>query len=261
MTESAASQCAGETPEDELPDRDLPEPPPRPVRAVVSDWGGVLTNPILETVEAWLRLEKISRDSYLNIMRLWLSQPYTTERDENPVHLLERGECDDEEFERTLARHLVRVDGSPVPHEGLLSRMFAGLLLDDSMRDLLRALRELGIKTALLSNSWGRDSYPRQSLEELFDAVVISCEVGMRKPEERIFAYTARLLSLDPEECVFIDDVKANVVAAQAAGFLVVHHRAYQVTVQRLSQLIGIPLYRRRDRGQAAGQPGSDSPG
>ncbi len=217
------------------------------VRGLVIDWGGVLTNPIPDTVEAWLRLEKISRESYLAIMRSWLSQAYAIGPGENPVHRLERGECEDEEFERQLAGHLVRDDGSPVPAEGLLGRMFAGSFVDESMCNLLYELRRAGLKTALLSNSWGRNGYPRQLLGDLFDAVVISCEVGMRKPEERIFAYTARRLGLKPEECVFIDDVKENVAAARAAGFLAVHHRGYQQTAQQLTELIGRPAARQPD--------------
>jgi len=221
---------------------------PGQVRGVVLDWGGVLTNPILDTVDSWLKLERISRESYLTIMRLWLSQAYQAGRAEdradqgNPVHRLERGEWPDEEFERELAGHLVREDGRPVPAEGLLGRMFAGSFLDDSMQDLLRTLRSAGLKTALLSNSWGRNGYPRPLLDELFDAVVISCEVGMRKPEQRIFAYTTRLLGLQPRECVFVADVEANVTAARTMGFLAVHHRRYQQTAQRLTELIGIPL-------------------
>ena len=216
------------------------------VRGVVIDWGGVLTNPILDTVEAWLRRERISRESYLAIMRRWLSQAYQAGREEdrgdNPVHRLERGECPDEEFERELAGHLVGDDGSPVPCDGLLSRMFAAVVADDSMQDMLRRVRAAGLKTALLSNSWGRNGYPRQLLDQLFDAVVISSEVGMRKPEERIFAYAARRLGLPPHECVFIDDVEENVAAARTLGFLAVHHRRYQQTAQQLTELIGIPL-------------------
>ena len=55
--------------------------------------------------------------------------------------------------------------------------------------------------------------------------VVISAEVGMRKPEERIFRHAAELLGLAPEECVFIDDIEANIAAAEAIGLVGVHHR------------------------------------
>ena len=89
----------------------------------------------------------------------------------------------------------------------------------------LRAIRRAGLRTALLSNSWGANDYPRHLFAELFDVVVISAEVGMRKPEERIFRHAAALLGLSPAECVFIDDIEANMLAAQALGHdRVLHH-------------------------------------
>jgi putative hydrolase of the HAD superfamily len=77
---------------------------------------------------------------------------------------------------------------------------------------------------------------------ELFDAVVISAEVGMRKPEERIFRHAADLLGLAPEECVFIDDVAANVTAAEAIGMTGVLHTQPGPTAARLASLLGVPL-------------------
>ena len=77
---------------------------------------------------------------------------------------------------------------------------------------------------------------------ELFDAVVISAEAGMRKPEPRIFLHATTLLGLEPAECIFIDDIEANVLAAEAVGMVGVHHRGLRSTTQRLSELLGIPL-------------------
>ena len=212
------------------------------LRGVITDWGGVLTSPILETVNAWIELEGIDRDSYAAVMRPWVTQAYGPDGSRNPVHALERGECTDEEFERQLASQLTRIDGSPVPADGLLARMFAATLLDPAMHGLLRAIRRAGFRTALLSNSWGADDYPRHLFPELFDAVVISAEAGMRKPEPRIFLHVTGLLGLEPAECVFIDDIEANVQAAEAVGIAGVHHRELRSTTQRLSELLGIPL-------------------
>ncbi len=110
-----------------------------------------------------------------------------------------------------LAAQIVRRDGTPVTADGLLARMFAATLLSDPMQHLLRGVRAAGLRTALLSNSWGLADYPRHLFPGLFDAVVISAEVGMRKPEERIFRHAAGLLGLEPAQCVFIDDIEANV--------------------------------------------------
>jgi putative hydrolase of the HAD superfamily len=175
-------------------------------------------------------------------MRPWVSQAYDPDGDDSPIHALERGECSDEHFERLLADRLVHLDGQPVEPDRLLTRMFAATILDLGMQELMRSLRRAGLRTALLSNSWGSDGYPRELFPEMFDAVVISAEVGMRKPEERIFKLAAQLLDLEPAECVFIDDIEANVLAAQAAGLVGVHHRESGPTAQRLSELLGVPL-------------------
>ena len=207
---------------------------------MIIDWGGVVTSPLVDTIDAWLRSEQIDRDSYASVMRSWVSAAYGDGAD-NPVHALERGECTNEEFERQLAAQLTHVDGRPVAHDDLLARMFAAGATENAMLDLIRALRRAGLRTALLSNSWG-DGYPRHLFPELFDVVVISAEVGMRKPEERIFRHTASLLGLEPEECVFIDDVAANIVAAEAIGLIGVHHREPGPTALRLTELLGVPL-------------------
>jgi putative hydrolase of the HAD superfamily len=226
-----------------VPDDTSESPPARPrtIRGVIIDWGGVVTNPIMDTVDAWILAEQIDRDSYTTVMRAWVSAAYGDGAD-NPIHALERGECTNEEFERLLAAELTHVDGRPVPAEGLLARMFAAAAVQNAMLDLIRALRQAGLRTALLSNSWGNDDYPRHLFPDLFDVVVISAEVGMRKPEERIFRHTAALLGLDLAECVFIDDVAANIAAAEAIGLIGVHHREPGPTALQLTELLGVPL-------------------
>lgn len=212
------------------------------LRGVITDWGGVMTNPMAEAMNAWLDADGIDRRSYKAAIRPWLAQAYGTGGQGNPVHALERGECGHEEFERALAGRLVRFDGRPVVSKGLLSRMFAASTMEAAMRQLMRALRKAGVRTALLSNSWGGTGYPRDLFPEMFDVVVISSEVGMRKPEEEIFRHAAALLGLAPEECVFIDDLEANVLAAEAVGLVGLHHREPTRTAERLGELLGIPL-------------------
>lgn len=209
------------------------------IRGVIFDWGGVLTIPIIETVSAWLEADQIDRGSYVAAIRPWIEQAYGPVNSESPVHALERGELTDPEFETILAGLLIGLDGGPVRADGLLRRMFAASDLVSPMIDLVRDLRASGTRTGLLSNSWGvRDGYPRELLGELFDDVVISGEVGMRKPEERIFRLAADRLGLTPAQCAFVDDVEANVVAAAALGFTGVHHSAPEATKTRLTELL-----------------------
>jgi putative hydrolase of the HAD superfamily len=108
------------------------------------------------------------------------------------------------------------------------------------MYDLIRTLRGAGLRTALLSNSWGSGEYPRADFPELFDVVVISGEVGMRKPEEAIFLHAAQALGLAPAECVFVDDMQANVTAAAALGMTGVLHHDPATTVAALHDLLGV---------------------
>jgi HAD superfamily hydrolase (TIGR01509 family) len=159
----------------------------------------------------------------------------------SPVHRLERGELTPAEFEQELADHLAE-RGSPVPAEGLLGRMLGGLAsLDAGMLGIVRRAHEAGVRTALLSNSWG-DHYPDELFDGLFDAVVISGRVGMRKPDAEIFRHTAGLLGLDPGACVMVDDLPQNVRGAVAAGMVAVQHTDVDSTRAELEVLQGLDL-------------------
>ena len=211
------------------------------LRGVITDWGGVMTSPIADSVNAWLTADGIDRDSYIAVMRQWVKQAYSDGEDANPIHALERGEWTNDEFELALARELVLEDGGPVAGPGLLARMFAGQTLDEEMLALFRKLKGSGVPTGLLSNSWG-GGYPTELFPDMFDAVVISGEVGMRKPEPRIFQHAAQLLGLAPEECVFIDDIQANITAAEQLGFTGVLHSAAADTARQVADLLAARL-------------------
>jgi epoxide hydrolase-like predicted phosphatase len=109
------------------------------------------------------------------------------------------------------------------------------------MTGVLVAAKRHGLRTALLSNSWGGD-YERGDWAGLFDAVVISGEVGLRKPDPEIFRLTARRIGLPPRRCVFVDDLAANVRGAAAVGMVGVHHLDLESTVDELQVLFGLPF-------------------
>lgn len=213
---------------------------PRAFRGVITDWGGVMTNPIIDTVRAWLAVEDVDYETYAAAVRPWVTSAY--DGASNPIHALERGECTVGEFEHALAARLVCRDGRQVLAEGLLARMFEATTPCDPMYAAVHAVRAAGLRTGLLSNSWGAGDYPRHLFPGMFNAVVISAEVGMRKPEEQIFRHAVGLLGLAPHECVFIDDLKVNVEAAEAIGMTGVLHADPAATVTRLTELLGIPL-------------------
>src|SRR5262249_39140148 len=137
---------------------------------------------------------------------------------------------------------IARRDGVQVLAVGLLTRMFAGSIPAGSMYDAVRAIRSAGLRTALLSNSWGMADYPRHLFPGMFDVVVISGEVGMRKPEERTCRHAPGLLGLDPAECVFVDDIQVNVPAAEAVGMTAILHTDPAATLARLGGLLGLSL-------------------
>lgn len=154
----------------------------------------------------------------------------------SPVHALERGEIGIEDFECLLAAALGE-RGSVVQAEGLLTRVLSGLAeLRDDMLGLVRRARHAGIRTALLSNSWG-DHYPEEEWEGAFDVVVISGRVGMRKPDAEIFRHTADLLGVPVDECVMVDDLAGNIRGAVAAGMVGVLHQSYEDTAEELEIL------------------------
>jgi putative hydrolase of the HAD superfamily len=119
--------------------------------------------------------------------------------------------------------------------------MFAGFQEEARMTAALIRARAAGFRTGLLSNSWGND-YPREKWDELFDAVVISGEVGLRKPDPQIFRLMADRLGLALGECIFVDDLVPNVRAAAELGMIGVHHTDVATTLGELEILLGISL-------------------
>jgi putative hydrolase of the HAD superfamily len=211
------------------------------LQALVVDWGGVLTGPMSRVAREWAADDGIDLDAYTAIMRDWLGEVGGAEARLNPIHALERGELALPDFEVRLALALSARTGTTIAPDGLMERMFAKLEHAPDMVGLVRRAHAAGLRTALLSNSWGND-YPRDGWDEMFDAVVISGEVGMRKPELRIFEHVLAELDLPGEAGVFVDDVPAYVEAAVACGMVGVHHTSYETTRTELEALFGIDL-------------------
>lgn len=208
---------------------------------LIVDWGGVLTTDINSTVRRWADRHSVDLSVYADVMRTWLGPEGELEAMLNPIHALERGEIEVPHFEEILAAELSRRTGSPVAAEGLISRMFDEFEHAHDMNALVRRARERGIRTALLSNSWG-DFYPRDLWDGMFDVVVISGEVGMRKPDAEIFHLTLELMDLDAADCVFVDDLPHNITAAADLGLVGVRHTSYEATLAELEALFGLEL-------------------
>ena len=211
------------------------------LRALVVDWGGVLTEPLDVAIRAWAEIDGVDFEHYVGVMREWLGSQQGELARDNPVAALERGEIEVPHFEEQLAVRLGEATGVPIEPNGLLQRMFDQFEHEPAMAALVLRAKRAGLRTGLLSNSWG-NTYPREGWDQMFDAVVISGEVGMRKPEPEIFAHVLELLDVRAEETVFVDDLRPNVEAAEALGLVGVHHRTYAETAPVLERLFGIPL-------------------
>ena len=201
------------------------------MRGLLVDFGGVLTTNVFESFRAFSEREGLEPDAVKQLFK---------ERGEglDLLRQLERGEITGEEFSPRFG-DLLGVEDT----DGLTHRLFAEVGPDQKMLDAVKEAKRAGVRTGLISNSWGdRDQYDRDSFPEMFDAVVISGEVGMHKPQPEIFRLGAERVGLPPEECVFVDDLKENCEGAEAVGMTAILHRGSDGTLPELERLLGLTL-------------------
>lgn len=211
----------------------------RAVDAVLFDYGGVLTVPVRESIAAWLDADGIDSRSFSRTLKSWLSRDV---ENGTPIHRLETGELAAAEFDALLGAELTTVDGRPVHADGLLQRIFAGMRVDPAMFALVDDLRSAGIRVGLLSNSWG-NTYPRERIDAVLDPVVISGEVGLRKPQAAIFELALSRLGLPADRVLFVDDAEPNTLGAEAAGLQALLHTDAVTTRAALAALVpDLPL-------------------
>jgi len=194
------------------------------------DFGGVLTTNVFDAFADFCRAEGLAPDT---VRDRFMTDPEAR----GLLGDLETGRIDEAEFEPRFAA-LLGLERA----EGLIDRLFAGMVPEPAMLDAVRAARRGGVRTGLLSNSWGQERYDRATLEELFDTVVISGEVGMRKPSPEIYALAAERLGREPERIVFVDDLPGNLKPAREIGMATVLHRDAGATVAELEQHLGVSL-------------------
>ena len=191
------------------------------------DFGGVLTTSIWECFDEFCRAEGLPEGTVRGLFR---DDPEALA----DLRRLEKGEITEEEFAASFGPRLGLAES-----EGLIGRMFAGLGPEETMIGAVRALRGDGVRTGLISNSWGTGIYEPQLLSDLFDAVVISGDVGLHKPQPEIYELGAKRLGVAPADCVFVDDLRENVAGAEAVGMTAILHRDPQETIAELRRLFG----------------------
>jgi epoxide hydrolase-like predicted phosphatase len=198
-------------------------------RGLLVDFGGVLTTDVFESFKAFCQQEGLLPDT---VRDRFMKDPLAREL----LADLETGKLTEEEFEPKFAAVL------EVSPDGLIDRLFAGMKPDEAMLGAVAAAKQAGVRTGLISNSWGHGRYDRSTFPELFDGWVISGEEGMRKPEPRMYELGAERIGLAPPDCVFVDDLPFNLKPAREIGMATVLHRSADETIPELERLLGAAL-------------------
>jgi putative hydrolase of the HAD superfamily len=209
------------------------------IEAVVSDFGGVLTSPLMQG------FARIQADTGVPPEAFGVALARATATDgRNPLFELEVGAISEDRFLATLERELEAGLERPVALHGFGERYMAALDPNEALFAHYRALHARGIRMALLTNNvreWEPLWRSKLPVDEIFETVVDSGFVGLRKPDPAIYALTLARLALPASACVFVDDVEVNVDAARALGFAVVHFEDTEQAIGELDRLLPPP--------------------
>jgi putative hydrolase of the HAD superfamily len=187
-------------------------------RAVILDFGGVMTEPFFTPRD--------HDDADLGALELFflreVNRVYADVEVTHDLHLLETGRMSEADFfanlcDRAVEHGLARVEPQRARDYIVRRRLVACAAMVDAVREL----RSAGYRTALLTNNareWEQWWRPVVPLDELFDVVVDSSDVGLRKPGVDVYMHTCARLGVDPADCVFVDDLECNIDAARALG-------------------------------------------
>ena len=200
------------------------------MKGLLVDFGGVLTTNVFDSFKQFCVTEGLDPQT---VRRLFREDPDALAE----LRRLEKGELTEEQFSEHFGPMLGVSDT-----DGLVDRLFAGMGPDEPMIEAVKKAKRSGVKTGLISNSWGRGRYDRDAFPEMFDGVVISGEVGLFKPQPEIFHMGAERIGVPPEECVFVDDLKENCEGATAVGMTAILHRGADTTLPELERLLGLAL-------------------
>jgi putative hydrolase of the HAD superfamily len=206
------------------------------IKALISDFGGVLTTPLSAGFLAY------EEEAPFTLAELGQALQAAGERyGEHPLHSLERGEITEAEFGRRVGEQLA--DGFDLAR--LRELYFERIDPNTPMIEFVGEQRRRGLRTALLTNNvreweplW-RAKLPE--LDEIFEIVVDSAFVGMRKPEPEIYELTVDRLGsgLRLDECLFVDDIELNCEAARELGMTAVRFEHADQAIPELESALG----------------------
>jgi epoxide hydrolase-like predicted phosphatase len=199
------------------------------VEAIVSDFGGVLTSPLIDSFASF-------QDSHgLSLETLGASMARVAEVDGvNPLFELETGRLPEAEFLRKLSAAASELTGRPVQMHGFGEQYFEHLHPNGPMIEHMRRLRERGYRMAICTNNvreWEALWRAKLPVDEIFEVVVDSAFVGVRKPDREIFEITLRELGVAPQAALLVDDIDVNCDAARRLGMRAVHFRSNEQAI------------------------------
>lgn len=207
------------------------------IEAVISDFGGVLTTPLVQSFMAFQDRTGISTETLGKAM-----QAATEAGGENPLFQMERGEISEEDFLAQLTDSLEPLLGHRPEMHRFKEIYFEALNPNPPMIELMRELKAAGYRMAMLTNNvkeWEPLWRSMLPVDEIFETVVDSAFVGCRKPESKIYAMTLERIDMPAEACLFVDDVKVNCEGAERAGIAAVHFQDNEQAMAEIRDLLG----------------------
>ena len=193
------------------------------IEVVISDFGGVLTSPLVESFMAFQDQTGITTETLGKAM-----QAASEANGDNPLFEMERGEISETVFLEKLTAGLEPLLGHAPELHRFKEIYFEALQPNAEMIELMRELQETGYRMAMLTNNvreWEPLWRAMLPVDEIFETVVDSGFVGCRKPESRIYELTLERIAAPAETCLFVDDVEVNIEGARRAGMSAVHFR------------------------------------
>ena len=205
---------------------------PESRKGLLMDWGGVMTTNLFASFARFCDDEGLAHEA---VRAAFTGDPRGFEL----LVEFECGRLDVEPFQAGLAE-VLGLDPARAP--GLVERLFGTMQVDPVMIEAVTAFKAAGVRTGLLSNSWGPTgaSYDTTLFEQLFDVLVISGELGVRKPDQAIYDIALERMGLEASELVFVDDLPGNLKPARAMGIATVAHRDPASTIAELEELLGV---------------------
>lgn len=193
------------------------------IKAVISDFGGVLTSPLQGSFQAFQESSGVSLEALGQAMA-----ELAAARGVNPLFELETGRLTEVDFLGALGRRLSEQLGRTIEMDDFGERYFAHLKPNPEMIEYMRQLRGRGYRLAICTNNvreWESRWRAMLPVEEIFTVVVDSAFVGARKPEPRIYELTLERLGVTADAALLIDDVEINCQAARELGMAAVWFR------------------------------------